>query len=867
MEIKIWGKSKNNDKEIPLSEHINDVLKVFKNLQKYVNSKDIDLAELIKIVILYHDAGKVLPYFQIKTLKNPDYQPFDVYANIPHSLFSALMVDEMALKQQLNVLCNGNAEKIDTYLKFIISAIAYHHWRDNFYEIVEGYTDIFERLEELTCDNYKWKQLESNFKTVYSKIDNKTVTLSLNQKWLKGLNNGIRFADYVIPPYLLYRMPKRIEINSSKLKDWILISGFTMLSDHFASYIEGGAEERRSFEDVEIDGLEFPQIKTAIEKELKSKIKSYDSSKIWQFQHVDNYKDKNTILLAPTGMGKTEFSYLWSNGEKFFYTLPLRTAVNQIFNRTKAVFGESKAGILHSDADVYIFGEGGESESMKVYELARNLSYPAIVSTGDQFFPYALRPPAYEKIFAKFSYSRLIIDEVQAYDPKASAVIVKFIEFISQMGGKFLLMTATIPVFIQKEISRRIGDEYNTLNLFEEDADLSAFSKHNVQFMVEEYKNEKLSYSEELLSKIIEKAESNGGSRVLVVMNTVKQAQAVFNDLKKISKNVDIQLFHSRFTQFDRKEKEHELELFIGNNDISRQEKRPKILVATQVVEASLDLDADYLFTELAPWDSMIQRMGRILREAHPKLNNLNSVISKRYTQSNIPENIFVLIYNGKNIKGRSIFESGKGFVYNEDLLRITLKLIDDNATDFEKWLKKPSLEFNKINKTILKLDEANKNSLVNKLYRSLPEGSNYLRKFYNMLQILDAGFMSDRKSDAQKVFREINDVNVISFNSREEFFKKIRDFNINQSFSYTKFKKDILSKYLINVQMSKVKEYLTEINHVPYYMRINEDISDNKKLSKLNNWLFGIYFVKLDYDEGNGLIGVNDYKTDDLFL
>ena len=72
---------------------------------------------------------------------------------------------------------------------------------------------------------------------------------------------------------------------------------------------------------------------------------------------------------------------------------------------------------------------------MRIYELAKNLSYPAIVSTGDQFFPYALRPPAYEKIFAKFSYSRLIIDEVQAYDPKAAAIVVKFIEHIVQMGG------------------------------------------------------------------------------------------------------------------------------------------------------------------------------------------------------------------------------------------------------------------------------------------------------------------------------------------------------------------------------------------------------------------------------------------------
>ena len=64
-------------------------------------------------------------------------------------------------------------------------------------------------------------------------------------------------------------------------------------------------------------------------------------------------------------------------------------------------------------------------------------------------------------------------------------------------------------------------------------------------------------------------------------MNTVKQAQAVYEDLRKMSdRNVDIKLFHSRYTQSHRKSKEDELEAFIGNNDNSRKDKRPKILVA-----------------------------------------------------------------------------------------------------------------------------------------------------------------------------------------------------------------------------------------------------------------------------------------------
>lgn len=882
MESKIWGKSKVKEKEISLTKHINDVLEVFQHLEMKILQPE--LKELIKIVIEYHDAGKVLPYFQLKTLKNKGYEPFEVYTNIPHSLFSTLLVDEKALEERLKTIFNSDEDKIETYSKYALSAIAYHHWRENFYDIVEGNTDIFERLTKLVADKKKWSQIEENLNTVYSQIGDGAVKLSLNQKWLEGLTNGIRFADYVVPPYLLYRMPKRIEISSSQLKDWILISGFTMLSDHFASYIESKAEENISSDKVEIKGTEYSLIKRGISEELKEKLKEqYKESNIWQFQYVDQFKEDNTILLAPTGMGKTEFSYLWSNGEKFFYTLPLRTAVNQIFDRTKKIFGEDKSGILHSDADVYIYGEGGESESMRIYEFAKNLSYPVIVSTGDQFFPYALRPPSYEKIFAKFSYSRLIIDEVQAYDPRAAAIVVKFTEHIVQMGGKFLLMTATMPSFIQKEINQRIGNDFKTLNLFEKDTELANFSKHRVQLKVEDYKADQFSYSKGLIQEIVSKAKENDGSRILVVLNTVKQAQAVFNDLQKEARDpVDIKLFHSRYTQKHRKDRESELTQFIGNNDKSRADKRPKILVATQVVEASLDLDADYLFTELAPWDSLIQRMGRVLREAHPKGKNFSGILKSRYNQNEIPENIFVLVYNGKDSKGKDIFESGKGYVYNNDLLRITLRLFEQDTiaeyyeeneeqletkkSEYKKWLEKPKFDFKRLERKVLNLTESDKNILVKLLFEMLPSDGNYLKNFYGMLQILDAGFMSDRKSDANKIFREIHDINVISSYQREEFIQRLREFEYEKEYAYTRFKRDIISNYVISVQLNKVKEYLTEVNHVPYSIRLHEEITDSKVLSRLENWLFGVYFVELDYTENDGLIGVKEFSSIELF-
>lgn len=877
--IKIWAKSikifkddngnVTEERIISLSEHISDVLKSFKHLNDFLSKRGLSnplpdfLSRLIIKVIQYHDIAKVLPYFQIKIIKNKEYKPFDVYVNIPHSILSALMVKVPELKKEIEEIID-DPEKSETYTKYILSAIAYHHWRENFYDIVEGYTDVFEKLQQLISDQKKWDQIESNIREVYSELKlPETFKPFINERWVQGLNNGIRYADYIIPPYQLYRMPKRLELDSDTLKDWVLISGFTMLCDHFASYVEGVNEEGVSLNSIEIKGPEFEKIKEEIETELKSKIgDSYKASDVWQFNYIEKYKNDNAILLAPTGIGKTEFAYLWSNGEKFFYTLPLRTASNQIFNRTKTIFGKDNAGVLHSDADVFIFGDGAETESIRVYEMAKQLSSPAIISTGDQFFPYALRPPSYERIFAKFSYSRLIIDEVQAYDPKAAAIVVKFVEHIVQMGGKFLLMTATLPGFIREQIENRIGlKNENTLNLFEKEKGLQDFSKHKIELIIEPYKENKASYGNDIIKKIIDKAKENEGSRVLVVLNTVKQAQAVFDDLKKNNDSeIDIRLFHSRYTQKHRKEIEDNLNDFIGNKEESRNDKRAKILVATQVVEASLDLDADYLFTELSPWDSLIQRMGRVLRELRIT-SDTSELISRRYGKNTIeiPGNVFIMVYNGYR-NSKPVYESSQGYVYHVELLRTTLKMMESPDEDLKKWNDGKKHDIKSMEKIKpFWLTEQEKSKLVERLFDGLPTEGKYLRSFYNMLQLLDSGFMSDRKNEAQKAFREINDVSVVADDKKEDFFQSLKAFNYSKKYAYTAFKKEIISRYLISVQRSKVKEYLYDSNLVINRLAIEDVEIEKSKLNKLKNWLYGIYFVPLDYSETSGLYGVKE--------
>lgn len=84
--------------------------------------------------------------------------------------------------------------------------------------------------------------------------------------------------------------------------------------------------------------------------------------------------------------------------------------------------------------------------------MAKNLSYPLIVSTADQIFTATLKYLGFEKIYGTLSYSKVIIDEIQAYSPQTMAIIIHGLKEIVSIGGKFLIVTATFPSFVRDEL-------------------------------------------------------------------------------------------------------------------------------------------------------------------------------------------------------------------------------------------------------------------------------------------------------------------------------------------------------------------------------------------------------------------------------
>ena len=501
------------------------------------------------------------------------------------------------------------------------------------------------------------------------------------------------------------------EINNiSKYKtntEAILLKGFLHKCDYSASgeYI---IEYKNNFL---IDSLNNKFLPT-----LRETVVNADWNELQNF--CKNNSNENIITVANTGMGKTEAGLLWIGDNKGFFILPLKTAINAIFDRiqNKIIQNENieeRVSLLHSDTTSYYLKESTVEED-KVIEYTnkgKQFSLPLTISTLDQIFNFVYKYNGFELKLATLSYSKIVIDEIQAYSPDLLAYLVYGLEKITEVGGKFAILTATLPPFIKDYLNENIkgikfekftkGKDRHHLKVFEESL--------NAPFIADFYKEK--------------------GGKVLIICNTVKKSQEVFDLLKETYNIENVELLHAKFTKNDRKEKEDNIIAF-GDTEY----KGNKIWVATSVVEASLDIDFDYLFTELNDLNGFFQRLGRVNRkgEKDAMLSEPNAFL---FTE--IDRNLLKSPDSKRGFIDQKIYELSKealrGFdgVLSEDK---KVELIDE-------WLTTDKIK-----------------------------GSSFEKRYDDVKKYIDSLYIGEKSlDDVKKMFRDISSYNVIPKSVYEE--------------------------------------------------------------------------------------------------
>jgi len=225
----------------------------------------------------------------------------------------------------------------------------------------------------------------------------------------------------------------------------------------------------------------------------------------------------------------------------------------------------------------------------------------------------------------------LLVDEVHAYDSYMRELLSALLEAHARQGGSAILLSATLPQTMRETLTaafhRGLGLEAPNLaypaayplathtpaqNL-EKPIDTRAEVKRTVHV-------QRLDSEEQIIAKIRQSAEQ--GLCVCWIRNTVKSARQAYQTL--LSQGVAaerLSLFHSRFAMIDRQVIENRTLQTFGEQS-GHDQRNGQILIATQVVEQSLDLDFDVLISDLAPIDLLIQRAGRLCRHVRDALGN-----------------------------------------------------------------------------------------------------------------------------------------------------------------------------------------------------------------------------------------------------
>jgi CRISPR-associated endonuclease/helicase Cas3 len=574
------AKSKSGETPITLSRHLQEVADYARAVaqsykQHWENLLGTELAEQVAKALvlsaLTHDFGKIAEGFQRSLLERKFRWEFR------HEVLSAAILLASELPQDIKELV-------------VASVLAHHRDFDDDQLLQDAGLIPLPTPELLEVVTEKFTKKVAELRTYWAWL-----TTWANQQ-LSNLKLPERPDSIIFPTYFAAQLQRSIK--SAQMPDerkavaLLLVRGWLMASDHAVS---------------------------AGVKEFKTQLPKLETPSLRKFQEDLSNHVGHAFLEAPTGSGKTLAAILWALrnrkcGERIFYLLPYQASIEAMADTLEGYFGRENVAVLHARALDYAFREYfeelGEYEAAESYakaeaELNRLAHKPIKVATPFQLLKWLFGIPRWEIGVSEMVGGLFIFDEIHAYDAHVIALIVEMVRFLKKLGGRFLFMSATFPPFLKELLQEAVGESIKGFALKLQEDSEDDWTK---QFLSQarhllRWRDTTL---EALLPEIIQAV--NERKRVLVVANRVAQAQEIYRTLRE--KVEGVHLLHSRFIRRDRVEKERTIIGSLqGKNDVD-----VRVLVATQVVEVSLDVSFDTIFTEVAPVDDLLQRFGRVNR-------------------------------------------------------------------------------------------------------------------------------------------------------------------------------------------------------------------------------------------------------------
>jgi CRISPR-associated endonuclease/helicase Cas3 len=345
------------------------------------------------------------------------------------------------------------------------------------------------------------------------------------------------------------------------------------------------------------------------------------------------------LIEAPMGEGKTEAAefvadHLGATGASWglYMGLPTMATANAMYDRVGRYLEDRYPAarpefrLLHGhaflsrQADLWRAStEGAEAHGEDWFgHRKRGLLAPLGVGTVDQALMAALRTRHSFVRLLGLAGKTVIIDEVHAYDAYTSQLLVRMLRWLREMDASVVLLSATLPAATRRALVATYTDDEGT-------GPAAAYPRVTIvrNGAVEaipcspcrEFETRVLQVPAEGLAERLDAALRDGGCAA-VILNTVPRAQTTYQGLRDAlePRGIDVDLFHARYPLEERLAREGRVVGRFGRDTTRRPERA--VLVATQVIEQSLDLDFDLMVTEHAPVDLLLQRSGRMHRHA-----------------------------------------------------------------------------------------------------------------------------------------------------------------------------------------------------------------------------------------------------------